>query len=144
MTVSVDLALALAAAGLGWQPTSGDVFTIPGGELAGDTFVVSELTIEPRAYPTGTVLAFNGTTEWALDSVRAEDALWLPREDQLRAALGEAFRMLERESDDGTRERWSVTWHDGVASRRADAATAADAYGAALLEVLGERVRGGD
>jgi hypothetical protein len=51
------------------------------------------MTIEPRSYPTGVILAFNGTTEWALDSVAQADALWLPREDQLRELRG-AFRRL--------------------------------------------------
>ena len=72
---------------------------IPGGELDGETFVVSELTIEPREYPSGTILAFNGTTEWALDSVALEDALWLPREDQLRELLRATFRSLTRLED---------------------------------------------
>ncbi|MFC5272404.1 hypothetical protein [Brachybacterium sacelli] len=30
---------------------------------------------------------FNGTTEWALDSVEQHEAIWIPREDQLRTAL---------------------------------------------------------
>jgi hypothetical protein len=44
----------------------------------------------------GRILAFNGTTEWALDSVEAAEAIWIPREDQLRERLGEAFVSLER------------------------------------------------
>jgi hypothetical protein len=40
------------------------------------------------------VLGFNGTTEWALDSVALEAALWLPREDQLREFLGSTFVAL--------------------------------------------------
>ena len=51
-------------------------------------FTISDMVVEPHDYPTGTVLGFNGTTEWALDSVAQEDALWLPREDQLRELLG--------------------------------------------------------
>ena len=34
------------------------------------------MTIEAHHYPTGTELGFNGTTEWALDSVSADDSLW--------------------------------------------------------------------
>ena len=32
------------------------------------------------------VFRFNGTTEWALDSVEQHEAVWIPREDQLRDA----------------------------------------------------------
>jgi hypothetical protein len=41
------------------------------------------------------MLAFNGSTEWAIDTLAASEALWLPREDQLRDVLGEAFMRLE-------------------------------------------------
>lgn len=64
-----------------------------------DLFFVSDLMIEAHDYPSGTVLGFNGTTEWALDSVALEDALWFPREDQLRAALKSTFVRLERGED---------------------------------------------
>ena len=57
------------------------------------------MTIEAHDYPTGTILGFNGTTEWALDSVAIEDALWLPREDQLRTLLRTAFQALRRTDD---------------------------------------------
>ena len=45
------------------------------------------------------MIGFNGTTEWALDSLDQDDALWLPAEDQLRDRLGAAFRRLERTPD---------------------------------------------
>jgi len=86
--ISTALARELRAAGLVWTPVSGDVFQIAlggdrggdrGGEqnddFEGDVFTVSDMTIEAHRYPTGTVLGFNGTTEWALDSVALEDAL---------------------------------------------------------------------
>ena len=76
--ISTDLALSLRDAGLVWHPASGDRFQLDEPEFEADVFTVSEMTIEPRTYPTGTILAFNGTTEWALDSVALEDALWLP------------------------------------------------------------------
>ena len=97
--ISTDLALRLRAAGLVWRPASGDRFQLDEPEFEADVFTVSEMTIEPKAYPTGTILAFNGTTEWALDSVALEDALWLPREDQLRDMLRGAFRALRRLPD---------------------------------------------
>lgn len=97
--ISTELAAALRDAGLIWHPRSGDRFQLDEPEFEADVFTVSEMTIEPRAYPTGKILAFNGTTEWALDSVALEDALWLPREDQLREMLRGAFRSLRRLPD---------------------------------------------
>src|SRR5437868_1116474 len=100
--ISTALATALRDAGLVWTPVSGDAFQIAlahdtEGAFEGDVFTVSDMTIEAHVYPTGTVLGFNGTTEWALDSVALEDALWLPREDQLRDALAGRFVSLTRE-----------------------------------------------
>lgn len=94
--LSPHLAEALRDAGLRWTPSPGDRFVIPQPELSGEVFTLSEMTIEAHAFPGGTVLGFNGTTEWALDSVAQEDTLWLPREDQLRELLGTTFVALER------------------------------------------------
>lgn len=97
--ISTELAASLRANGLVWHPASGDRFQLDEPELEADVFTVSEMTIEPRRYPTGVILAFNGTTEWALDSVALEEALWLPREDQLREMLRGTFRSLTRLAD---------------------------------------------
>lgn len=97
--ISTELAAALRDAGLIWHPRSGDRFQLNEPEFEADIFTVSEMTIEPREYPTGKILSFNGTTEWALDSVALEDALWLPREDQLREMLRGAFKSLRRLPD---------------------------------------------
>ena len=53
-----------------------------------DVFVLSDMTVEVHDLPSGRVIGFNGTTEWALDEVAQRDALWIPREDQLRELLG--------------------------------------------------------
>jgi len=92
--IDLRLAARLKAAGLDWEPAPGDRFAIPQPELLGQVFTLSDMTIEVYRRPTGTVLGFNGTTEWALDSVQAADAVWLPAEHQLRALLGGAFRGL--------------------------------------------------
>jgi len=89
------------------------------------------MTIEPRSYPTGVILAFNGTTEWALDSVALEDALWLPREDQLREMLRGMFRALRRTDDAHVVE---IQFDGRVLSF--EHPEPADAYGLALLSVL--------
>ena len=101
--ISTGLAAELRAAGLVWTPADGDQFQVRAPELTGDVFTVSTMTIEAHEFPTGTILGFNGTTEWALDSVAIEDTLWLPREDQLRVLLRSSFRALRRHGD-GTHE----------------------------------------
>jgi len=93
------LARRLRDAGLRWRPRAGDRFAIETPGFDGDVFTLSDMTIEVHEYPTGTELGFNGTTEWALDSVAADDSLWLPREDQLRELLGPVFRGLARHVD---------------------------------------------
>jgi len=129
--ISTDLALALRDAGLVWHPASGDRFQLEEPELEADVFTVSEMTIEPRAYPTGSILAFNGTTEWALDSVALEDALWLPREDQLRELLRGTFRSLTRLPD-----THRVVISVGGARLSFEHPQPEDAYALALLELL--------
>ena len=130
--ISEHLATALREAGLRWTPAPGDRFVIPQPELEGQVFTLSEMTIEAHHYPSGTILGFNGTTEWALDAVAQEDALWLPREDQLRELLGATFVSLERAGD-----AWVVVTRepDGLTVRH-EAATASDAYASALLTLV--------
>lgn len=94
--ISFALARKLRLAGVRWQPRSGDRFGVRSPELDGEVFTVADMVVEAREYPTGTLLAFNGTTEWALDSIQLEQALWLPHEEQLRELLGSAFRALTR------------------------------------------------
>lgn len=129
--ISTDAALALRDAGLAWHPVSGDRFQLDEPEFEADVFTVSEMTIEPRQYPTGTILAFNGTTEWALDSVALDDALWLPREDQLRELLRGAFRGLAR-LDDTYRVDIMVRGEE----LRFEHPEPADAYALAVLHLL--------
>lgn len=134
--ISTELAVALREAGLVWNPRAGDRFQLNEPELEAEVFTVSEMTIEPRRYPTGSILAFNGTTEWALDSVAQEDTLWLPSEEQLRELLRGTFRALRRlpdtyeveivvQSADGIRQ--TITFQHPEPS---------DAYALALLELL--------
>ena len=129
--ISTERAIDLRQAGLVWHPRSGDRFQLDEPEFEADVFTVSEMTVEPRDYPTGSILAFNGTTEWALDSVALEDALWLPREDQLRELLRGAFRRLERLADT---HRVDIEF---AGERQSfEHPQPEDAYGLALLAVL--------
>ncbi|TFB54587.1 hypothetical protein E3T34_02495 [Cryobacterium sp. TMT1-62] len=130
--ISIDSARALAEAGLQWRPVSGDAFRIERSGFESDVFTVSDMTIEPHEFDTGTILGFNGTTEWALDSLALEDALWMPREDQLRDLLRSTFRSLTRQGEDSYR----VTVALNGAPEFFDAADPADAYGNALLRLI--------
>lgn len=92
--ISVDLALRLRDTGVVWTPSDGDRFVVPDRGLDHMVFVISHMVVEAHDLPTGPLLAFNGTTEWALDSVLQKEVVWLPREEQLRAMLGPSFRTL--------------------------------------------------
>jgi hypothetical protein len=130
--ISRSLALALRRAGIRWQPQSGDRFTLLDAAFATDVFTLAEMTIEPQGPVGQQVLGFNGTTEWALDSVDFDDALWLPREDQLRELLGAYFRSLEL-----TDQGYLVTIHlPGSEPETIPAETAPDAYALAVLARL--------
>ena len=128
--IASSLAGRLRDAGLEWHPAPGDFFRIDGPEFASDDiFTVSDMTVEPHEFDTGTILGFNGTTEWALDSVSLEQALWLPREDQLRERLGDAFVSLSvRAKGD-----WRVATRGATEERHFDAGDPESAYALALL-----------
>jgi hypothetical protein len=128
--IPLDLAIRLREAGLAWKPATGDRFAIPDRDLD-DVFVLSNMTVEVHDLPEGQIIGFNGTTEWALDDVEKDEAIWLPREDQLRKMLGGTFRRLER---NGTGHR--VTIEVLGAAQEFAAEGAAEAYGEALLHLI--------
>ncbi|MFF3028796.1 pilus assembly protein CpaE [Microbacterium sp. NPDC057944] len=134
--IARELAVALREAGLVWHPAEGDRFQLdlPDEvelEAEADIFTVSEMTIEARQTPSGTDLAFNGTTEWALDAVTLADAVWLPREDQLRDLLRGTFRRLTRLSD-----AFLVEIEIAGETLAFEHPDPAEAYGRALLELI--------
>jgi hypothetical protein len=96
--ITFDLARRLRRAGVPWTPRPGDRFVVPDRDMDDEVFVVSDMVVEVHELPTGRLLGFNGTTEWALDSIMARDVVWLPREDQLRELLGRRFVALEARS----------------------------------------------
>ena len=126
------MAQLLKDAGLTWKPGVGDRFAIPDRDLDDEVFVLSNMTIEVHNLPDGRVIGFNGTTEWALDDVEMDEAIWLPREDQLRELLGVTFRSLRR--DEGG---YAVDMDVLGEARTFTAATTEEAYAEALLHLLG-------
>ncbi len=134
--ISVELALALRAAGLSWTPQPGDRFVLPHRGMDAEVFVLSDMTVEVHDFPSGPVIGFNGVTEWALDSVQADEALWLPAEGQLRDLLGTLFRRLTAlPSPDGAAS-FETTVTVGGEDCSFTAGDAVHAYGRALLAVL--------
>ena len=128
--ISHALAERLRAA-IAWAPSPGDRFVIPNKEMDDEVFHVAEMTIEVHTHHGAETVKFNGTTEWALDSVALDDALWLPREDQLRELLRGAFRSLVRLADT---YRVEIVFAGEVASF--EHPQPEDAYALALLHVL--------
>ncbi|EYT58361.1 MULTISPECIES: hypothetical protein [Microbacterium] len=134
--ITRELAVALRDRGLVWHPAEGDRFQLdlPDDvelEAEAEVFTVSEMTIEARQTPSGTDLAFNGTTEWALDAVTLADAVWLPREDQLRDLLRGTFRALVRLDD-----TFRVDIEIGADALAFEHPDPSEAYGRALLELI--------
>jgi hypothetical protein len=137
--IDLDLGLALRDAGLAWTPVAGDRFVVLERDLDDQVFVVSDMVIETRETPAGPLLAFNGTTEWALDSLDVQDAVWLPREDQLRDLLGDAFVSLEATAGGDVPVGFAVTVLVAGAVRRHIEVTAEAAYARAVLDRLESR-----
>ncbi len=129
--ISTPLARALRDSGLVWHPTAGDAFRIDRVEVDAEVFILSDMTVEAHEFSSGIVLGFNGTTEWALDSVSIDDALWLPNETQLRTLLRRAFHRLDSH-DHG----FTVTATIDGFSRVFESEVTEDAYARALLALI--------
>jgi hypothetical protein len=130
--ISKALAVQLAPL-LEWTPANGDRFFIPRQEIADSVFLVSDMVVELVTQKGESRFHFNGTVEWALDSVESDGVVWLPREDQLRDLLGVHFLSL-----DSAAGRYVVTVSGpGRAFHTEPETDASDAYARALLYVLG-------
>jgi hypothetical protein len=129
--ISVRTAQELRDAGLRWQPASGDRFVVIDRGMDAEVFVVSDMTVEVHRLGDRKVIGFNGTTEWALDSVEDDDALWLPRETQLRELLAATFRTLTLVEGEW-QVRIEVAGEPAVVRHQ----DAEEAYGLALLQLI--------
>jgi hypothetical protein len=130
--ISVTTARELRRAGVRWTPRPGDRFVVDQPEMTEQVFWVSDFTVDVHEFADDTILGFNGTTEWALDSVPVHDCVWLPREDQLRALLGGMLLRLERTGDG-----WTVVARNGDTETHTRDADVEQAYARALLTALG-------
>ena len=129
--IPTELAEKLKRAGLVWHPREGDHFVLPDREMIDDVFTISHMVVEVRPSPGGRLIAFNGTTEWALDAIEQAETTWLPREGQLRDALGDALLSLVRGDGD-----WRCTFRLRGELLETTALTPPEAYALALLRVL--------
>jgi hypothetical protein len=129
--ISLALARQLRDAGLKWAPAPGDRFVVADRDMDSDVFVLSDMTIEVHELPHGRVIGFNGTTEWALDSIEKDNTVWLPRESQLRELLAGTFRGLDR-----TEQGWRVRIELSGATHESRHPDAEQAYGLAVLHLL--------
>jgi hypothetical protein len=129
--ISVETARLLRDAGVRWQPGSGDRFVVVDRGMDADVFVLSEMTVEVHRLGDRKVIGFNGTTEWALDSVDDRDALWLPRENQLRELLAGTFRELRRVDGE-----WQVALEVNGEPATVRHSDAEEAYALALLQLV--------
>lgn len=118
---------------LSWQPRNADRFFIGREEIAESEFIVSDMVVELIHNQGESNFHFNGTTEWALDSIESEVAVWLPTEEQLRQELADAFLSLDRVGDGFV---VTVNGPNG-AHHTPEMADAADAYALALLHLHG-------
>jgi hypothetical protein len=136
--ISLALARELQQAGLVWTPTPLDFFVIPERGLDDKIFVISDMLVTVERVEGQPVFMFQGAMEWALDYVTTGEAVWLPRESQLREVL---TALLAAEPSPAlalihTPPAWrcEIRWH-GEAGKFVGG-TVSEAYGAALLHVL--------
>ena len=135
--ITLDMARRLHDAGVDWTPAAGDRFAVPGRDMDETVFVVSDMVVEVDDLATGRLIKFNGTTEWALDSLQQQETVWLPREDQLRELLGESFVSLAADGHGFVvTTRGAGVEHEHVAAPDAEGAYAR----AVLFELTGHRV----
>jgi hypothetical protein len=130
--ITVATARRLRDLGVRWTPRNGDRFIVSDRDMDDEVFVLSTMTVELHDLPEGQLIGFNGTTEWALDSINAHDAVWLPREEQLRSLLGAAFQSLKREVDG----RWRIDFQLAGRAETVTHGDAEEAYALALIAML--------
>lgn len=89
--ISMSLAQQLKAAGLAWEPRMLDFFRLPDRHMDERVFVISDMLVTVDVMQGLQVIAFQGASEWALDSLVTTEAVWVPTETQLRLALEAAL-----------------------------------------------------
>lgn len=136
--ISLETARQLKEAGLSWSPQTNDFFAVPDRGLDKFIFVISDIMTTVEVRKKLSVISFQGTVEWALDYVIISEAVWLPREDQLRkltiSYLSEqdqpALRLESTPEGYRCEIRFQDQWHIFEAKQ------ASEAYGASLYYLM--------
>jgi hypothetical protein len=135
--ISLPMALRLKQAGLQWNPKLHDFFAIPERGMDARVFVISDLQANIEKLFGSEVVAFQGASEWALDYLITSEAVWMPREDQMREAL--ITRLPEpRLSIDFSSQGCHLEIQSGQVKIAFNAPSVEDAYVLALLQLLGK------
>jgi hypothetical protein len=136
--ITLEAAIQLKAAGLKWVPAVHDFFAVPERNLDERLFVISDMLVTVEQLSGKQVVSFQGASEWALDYLLTAEAVWMPREDQLRRALeavlfaNSGWRLELVTDENGC--RCLIPW--GEEELVFEAEDASQAYAAALLFVL--------
>lgn len=138
MNVSAELAQSLKEAGLTWKPTLHDFFMVPDTAVADRLFVLADMMAGMEVLKGYRAITFNGATEWALDYVLMMDALWVPTEAQIRILLEKQLGKQPRLLLALRADRYACDIQIADEPLTFTAATAADAYGQALLFLLNQ------
>ena len=136
--ISLDLAQSLKEAGLAWEPALLDCFGLPERGMDDKIFVISDMLVTVDILQGLQVVAFQGASEWALDSLVTTEAVWLPSEAQLResleAALLSAGRPELRLTSGLSGCKLEFTFRESLLTY--EAPTASEVYALGLLHVL--------
>lgn len=131
--IQMSLARALQDAGLRWRPQNGDWFCL---FEEGDAWLIAPSGVELGLLDGSPALFFHGASEWALDTVWAGEAIWLPSAPQLQDALLQLLGPDATLTLDVTASGSRCRAQFGDWRYEASASDVADAYGSVLLAVL--------
>lgn len=135
--IAVTLAQQLRDAGLVWRPVPFDFFALPESMMEEEVFVVSDQAAFLQLYNGYPVVAFHGSTEWALDYVLLNEVVWMPTETQLREQIeqriaADAPFIVKREA---------IGYSCDIGTHNLAAEDAATALAQVLLQLLREDTR---
>jgi hypothetical protein len=138
--IDLETASQLKTAGLDWRPKILDYFGIPDRHMDERIFVISDMLVTVEVLQGLQIVSFQGASEWALDYLVTTDAIWIPREDQLRnaleAALLESGRPEFRMRGGLTGYQCDLIFNDEALSFQGD--DASQVYAQALLHIMGD------
>jgi len=136
--LSLELAKALKAAGLIWQPTQRDFFAVPDRGMDDSIFVLNFMLVGIARIHSEPVIAFYGTVEHAIDYLPFLEAVWLPSEAQLRVLIEE--RLVQEETPtlnlNSTADGYRCQIHYRAETLSFEGFGVTEVYGQALLHIL--------